>query len=299
MDQTQEYIAFAILLAGFLMLISRVRQERLLQVVMVSYGFFAVLVLVLPKLAASVIMVEGEFSPFHEFLFRNGAVAILGLVLSIYLNHTSIDAFTRVVLFFGLAIISTLEVFIYSLAPHIADKGKGVTFKEPRLGLYTSFATAAGAYLVVFLAKDFFGHSQLHSRLNMHLKIDFVMNLVHGVVAMAYPKVLVGFLTKAKSCDEFIVVCTQCYGAFLIGSGVISLLYTSALFTINKRQHLMCRVLETLGAVVLMLATNFLTDALPGSTQPALLMLCLVSFNALLGYYSPHETEGYVSKNKD
>lgn len=82
MDQTQEYIAFAILLAGFLMLISRVSQERLLQAVMVSYGAFAVLVLALPKLAASVIMVNARNEWSQMCTYEKGSsnvVVILGL----------------------------------------------------------------------------------------------------------------------------------------------------------------------------------------------------------------------------
>lgn len=51
------------------------------------------------------------------------------------------------------------------------------------------------------------------------------------------------FQTNSKGFDDVEIILTQTYGAFCVGSGILSLLYSSALLNNNKRSVLLTRVL--------------------------------------------------------
>lgn len=286
-------------------MVSRLKQQIVLGIFMVSHLLCGVGLILIPSLLSTtfVLKVNGDLSDSHIFVLRAVGICCLSLAVIIYLNYNSPDAYTRVSIFFGMLSIALLLLFTNILTLGSLEKSKeskGVTFEHKSLWVYKAIAFAAVNVGSILMAKDFCGHSQLYSRLNLHLKVDFLVSLVFGTLLIAYPTVLLGHLTNSKvsSSDEVLILMMQAIGAYSVGSGVISLLYASVLFTVNKRHIMMSKVLGTLGMILLILFTNFYTKALGGCVQATLLMYALMSFNALLGYYSPHETDGYVSKDK-
>ncbi|PIK37203.1 hypothetical protein BSL78_25966 [Apostichopus japonicus] len=242
-----------------------------------SFAVLGLLLVAIPQIAGRpLLMITGSMGDIHVFLIRICGGVCLSSGLNIYLNYSSSDSYVRVALIFCVFLTAALESVVNIVTP-ISTKHKtdGATFGS--FWLYKNIANASAQLMFVFMSSEFYGHSQLNSRLNMHMMIDFVLNLFQGIGLMAYPSLMLQALTNSKDFDDVEIILTQTYGAFCVGSGILSLLYSSALLNNNKRSVLLTRVLETLAIIIFILSTNFTTKALEGHFQAALFVYALIS----------------------
>ncbi|XP_072017700.1 uncharacterized protein [Amphiura filiformis] len=313
-----ELVRTAFIVVGFLLAMSRDRVTWMTVDLIASVVMGAAWVFI-PQIVLG-FHTEGELNGIHLFLGRVFGVVMLCGAVKMYLNYRSHDSYAQVMLLAS-RIVSTsilLIVLAHSVygdrlagkveeAPPKPKEGekpaptpaKGVVFNDQWRSLnMTAVICALLGNVVWFLkSRHYGGHTSLDSLLNIHLRVDFFVTLIAGVVWLAYTPTILGFKMGVTAPDTVQVHFGQVLGAMLIGDAILSAVAPGFLFEEDKRNVLLGRVVNLIGALLITLHAIITYDEYT-EQHPWVMGIgfAIISAVTVHGYHAPHETSTYKTR---
>ncbi|XP_030853270.1 uncharacterized protein LOC105445402 [Strongylocentrotus purpuratus] len=229
----------------------------------------------------------------HLTYSRAFAACMIGDAVTRYFCRSSKDASTLVYLLFSRIVGCT--ILIVSMV-YIQYFG-GNTWNQNHIffGMVGNMLWMMGSVIYYYQSRYSGGHAQLESRLNMHLRFDGFLVLVIGLTIFGFPDLFLKIQTTLESYDGAHLHMARSTGALLIGSSILSFMAPGFLFDWDKRAIFVGRIVKLFLTVLAVLYAAAKYDAWGGNLHLYFLMESIVTLNALLGYYAPHETERYKS----
>ncbi|XP_022323620.1 uncharacterized protein LOC111124750 [Crassostrea virginica] len=167
---------------------------------------------------------RGSPDGLHLQEMRHIGIILMAMAFTHYLTRNSTDKGTEINLLWSRTVLCG-AVFLLSVV-HLVN----YTEKEERAPLFVwkISALVTGLYFAAFLfyslREDDWGGSAdyLSSRTNLHLRIDFFIFFLHGLMAYCFPATIATFQTKLVSLDSM-----HDYAARVMGAGFLALGITS------------------------------------------------------------------------
>ncbi|XP_022106050.1 uncharacterized protein LOC110987547 [Acanthaster planci] len=226
-------------------------------------------------------------------LCRTFGSFMIGSGLSWFFLRKSTDNYTQVMLLATRVVgNSALLVSMYVAR----TQGKLLNEQFVRFGVLGAVLWTLGSALYFLAAKNYGGHTQLDSWLNFHLRFDFFLSLMFGLFWYSYPALVLKMHVPESTVkiNDVHVLLEQAVGAMLIGSAILSAVAPGFMFHEDKRNVLLCRILTIILVVVTSLSSLDHSD-IDKSVMLGHLVGVTWLINAGLGYFAPHETDGYWS----
>ncbi len=173
-----------------------------------------------------------------------------------------------------------------------------ISDKFVRLAMLDCTLWMLGSAYFFLSAKNYGGHSQLDSWLNLHLRVDFLMTLMFGLLWFSFPEFVMKTHSTGVKPTTVHIFMGQMVGAMMIGSSILSAVAPGFMFHDDKRNVLLCKILTLLLIVVMALSSLDHSNIGRGVMLSHLMGIAWV-INAAMGYFAPHETDGYLSKNRN
>ncbi|XP_071802460.1 uncharacterized protein [Asterias amurensis] len=232
---------------------------------------------------------------FLTVLCRIVAAVVFGSGIVWICLRKSTDNYTQNMLL-GTRVVGTCAMLV---ATHVLQSEEQLfSDKFARLSMLDCILWMLGSAYFFMSAKNYGGHSQLDSWLNLHLRLDFLLTLMFGLVWFAFPEFVMKMHSTGVKPAVVHTLMGQIVGAMMIGSAILSAVAPGFMFHEDKRNVLLCKILTLLLIVVMALSSLDHSNIGRGVMLSHLMGVVWV-INAAMGYFAPHETDGYLSARKN
>ncbi|XP_033103378.1 uncharacterized protein LOC117106137 isoform X2 [Anneissia japonica] len=260
-------------------------KESLMKLDMVCCVIFGAMFILFPGLA-SAHETNSSDGVFLHMLRASGCV-LIGIAVVFYQVQQSADATVYVVLMMSRLVTCTLAAvcgFYY--------RSQSSTPTDIGL-LYIFFHIGFGVLYIYFLlqSREWGGHTQLDTNVNLHLRIDFFVTLVFGIFWYAFPEWVLGFQVSINvtPLQEY---ATMLFAAFMIGSAIMSSHAPGFISEHDQRAQFQGRILQN----TILLPAMIYAQVYYGTWTVYHIYFgmvgCLMwTINALVGFMSPNELE--------
>ncbi|XP_038046492.1 uncharacterized protein LOC119720738 [Patiria miniata] len=292
-----EYVRSGLLVLVFLAAMwTRSRRTWILVDTVAVFAFGLAFMFIPDKLLGFQVESKVKIEGVMVMLCRTFGSFMIGSGFSWFFLRKSTDNYTQVMLL-ATRIVGNAALLIAMYVAKTQDKLLNDQFV--RFGVLGAVLWTLGSALHFLMAKNYGGHTQLDSWLNLHLRIDFFLTLMFGLFWYAYPHLVIKMHAPGAGVkvNGIHVLVEQSVGAMLIGSAILSAVAPGFMFHEDKRNVLLCRILTIIMVVITALSSVDHSD-IDKSAMLAHLVGVAWIINAGLGYFAPHETDGYWSSRK-
>lgn len=180
--------------------------------------------IIIPARIASQFIAEGELTSTHVELLRTAGLLMVMWSLSYWLVSKSTDSTVVTSFLWAMAIILTCQLICFGyVLTHAVARKKSVTL-QPKVmtaGFYGTMLFTLGTYFYAMKSNDWAGYAEMSSRANVHMRINFVILMVTGVVTFAVPQWLLSLQMKIDSVDSFHAFLGRVCSSILIGMALL------------------------------------------------------------------------------
>lgn len=168
----------------------------------------------------------GELDEVHIWLIRSMGLACLHWSMTYFLLSRSTDSTTETSVLLGLLVMvftSLLEKgHMYN---HPAKKGQGVRIENEEMCsmFYITLLSVGGSLFHVLRSSDWGGYSEQSSHANFHMRVQFVLLLVPGILNYAMPQWSIKTAFAVETVDTVHIFLARAIGCALFAMAVLTL----------------------------------------------------------------------------
>ncbi|XP_071948024.1 uncharacterized protein [Antedon mediterranea] len=260
-------------------------KQFFMQVDVLCCTIFGLVAIVLPGLASKLETKKPDDVVVH-MVRASGCVLIASAYVFNQVQHSA-DATVRVVLMVSRLVTCTLVA-----AGGLFQRSRSSSSTDYSL-MFIYFNVAFAVIYIYFLltSREWGGHTQLDTKVNLHLRIDFFATLVFGIFFYAFPEWLLSAQVgiKITRLQEY---SSMLFGAFMIGSSIVSSYAPGFIDEENQRAQFQGRIMQNIFLLLAMIYTQFSTSSWTVYHVYFGISGCFLwTFNAIGGLASPREID--------
>lgn len=243
---------------------------------------------------------KGHPDGLHLQEIRHIAIILMAMAFTHFLTRKSMDKATEISLLWSRTVFCG-AVFLLSMVQLVNYKEKDA---KTSLFVWKISSIVTGLYFAAFafysLREDDWGGSTDHStsRTSLHLRVDFLVFFLHGLLAYCFPGMIATFQTKLKSLDPMHDYTARVMGAGFLALGVTSGRANNCHTEDDKKSVLLSHGLANGVFFLTMLLCQIFSNVFSQWHMYGIGVVLLVALNDLVGSEAPTILRNFLQRFK-